>query len=99
MPHTRALMPDEPVLREKARELIRRGVLPTSRPRRTLGGPGIGCVCAVCAKKIERDALEIEMEAARPGVAPDVAPDVYHFHPQCFAAWEFERTKVPGVRI
>ena len=35
-------MPDEQILREKAREAVRSGKLPARRPDRTWGGPGLG---------------------------------------------------------
>jgi hypothetical protein len=41
-------MPDETVLRAKARERICTGKLPSRRPDRTWGGPGVGVVCTVC---------------------------------------------------
>jgi hypothetical protein len=92
-------MSDESVLREKARELLRTGMLPSSRLRRMVRGPGGGHhLCAVCAQKIERDDVEIEMEVDRAGRGTDVPPDVYHLHPRCLAAWAFERGKIPWTR-
>jgi hypothetical protein len=35
-------MPDEPRLREQAREAIEKGKLPARRPDRAWGGPGVG---------------------------------------------------------
>jgi hypothetical protein len=88
-------MPDEAILREKAREAIRSGKLPTTPASRTFGGPGGDHVCSVCGLPIERDQMELDVEFDRPGLRPDL----HHFHPRCFAAWEFERTKIPGVPI
>jgi hypothetical protein len=96
MPHTRANpMPDEGLLREKAREAIQSGTLPTARPSRTFGGPGSTHTCSLCAEPIGRDRVELEIEFDR----PSLSPDVHHLHPRCFAAWEFERTKFRGVAI
>jgi hypothetical protein len=88
-------MPDEPILRDKAREAIRSGKLPVKKPDRTFGGPSSGAVCAVCGDAIPRQQSELEIEFNRHGVMPGLAR--YHFHPRCFAAWEFERTKVEGT--
>jgi len=35
-------MPDESILRAKAREVVRTGKMPSGRPDRILGGPGVG---------------------------------------------------------
>jgi biotin operon repressor len=45
-------MPDEPRLREQAREAIKSGKLPSQTPNRTWGGPGIGAECSVGRKAI-----------------------------------------------
>jgi len=55
-------MPDEPLLREKARAAIRAGKLPSRRPDRTWGGPGIGEPCTICGEPIRRDQLEFEIQ-------------------------------------
>jgi hypothetical protein len=85
-------MPDEPRLREAARAAILGGKLPTKKPDRTWGGPGLGNACAVCDRPIIKDELEIEIQFA-PAVA-GLEPERHHLHIRCFAAWEFERTKV-----
>jgi hypothetical protein len=85
-------MPDEPVLRERARERLRAGKLPVRAPDRTFGGAGNGEPCAVCGQLITRDQLELEIDVNRSGATSGT--DTYHFHTRCFAAWEFERTKV-----
>ena len=61
------------------------------------GGPGVGERCAICGELITRDQLELEIQFARDGAASD--PDTFHVHVRCFAAWEFERTKVGSVPI
>ena len=82
-------MPDEPRLREQARQAVQNAKLPSRRPDRTWGGPGVGAECAVCEKPVTKDEMELELEfdGADPGL------DKFHLHPQCFAAWEFERSK------
>jgi hypothetical protein len=85
-------MPDEPRLRDQAREAVKIGKLPARAPDRTWGGPGIGAACAVCDKAIEKDQLEFEIEFTRAADFPGL--DTFHVHLRCFAAWEFERTKV-----
>jgi hypothetical protein len=85
-------MLDESILREKASEAIRSGKLPANKPDRTFGGTSSGAVCAVCGDAIPRQQMEFEIEFNSYGVMPGSAH--YHLHPRCFAAWEFERTKV-----
>ena len=82
-------MPDETVLRSKARELIRTGKMPSRRPDRTWGGPGVGVVCIVCGEAVTKDQLEIQVEFGHDGSSPGL--EIFHIHIRCFAAWEFER--------
>src|SRR6266481_3910130 len=84
-------MPDEKILREKARAAINAGKVPTTRPDRTWGGPGVGAPCAVCDLPVTKDELEFEIQFSHNGDNPGL--DKYHVHVRCFAAWEFERTK------
>ena len=90
-------MPDEPLLRKKARDAIRSGKLPVRKPDRTFGGPGSDLTCSVCGEPVKRDEAEFELEFNRHGVIPGL--DRYHFHVRCFSAWEFERTKIDGASI
>ena len=85
-------MPDEPLLREKARAVVRAGKLPTRQPDRTWGGPGVGAPCVVCGLPVTKDQKEIEAQFAHDGDMPGL--DKFTLHARCFAAWEFERTKV-----
>jgi len=85
-------VPDEP-LREQAREAIRAGKLPTRSYDRISGGPGSEQPCAVCGKTLPRAETEIELEFFNPHGATS-GIDQFHFHHRCYAAWEFERTKV-----
>jgi hypothetical protein len=84
-------MPDEPRVREQAREAIKSGKLPSQTPNRTWGGPGIGAECSVCGRPVTKAELESEIQFARDGDNP--GPDKFHLHVRCFAAWEFERNK------
>ena len=80
---------DENVLRQIARKVVQDGKLPSRRPDRTWGGPGVGASSAVCGVPVERDEMEFEIEFARDGDNPGL--DKFHVHIRCFAAWEFER--------
>jgi hypothetical protein len=82
-------MPDETLLRERARVAIRNGKMPSRQPDRMWGGPGVGAACSVCELPIGKDQLEFEIEFAHDGAEPGL--DKYHVHVRCFAAWEFER--------
>ena len=84
-------MLDEKSLREKARVVIKNGKVPSRRPDRTWGGPGVGATCVVCDVPVTKDQLEFEIQFAHDGDNPGV--DNHHVHVRCFAAWEFERTK------
>jgi hypothetical protein len=86
-------MPDEPILREKARAAIRTGKLPSRAPDRTWGGAGVGAECSVCSKPVTPTELEFEIQFARGPDNPGL--DKFHVHIRCFAAWEFERAKGP----
>jgi hypothetical protein len=86
-------MPDEALLREKARESIRSGKLPLRKPARILGGPGTGETCGVCGLMLTPTDMEIEAEFDRRD-GPGKGLDGFHAHPRCYAAWEFERTKI-----
>jgi hypothetical protein len=83
-------VPDETILRAKARELIRAGKLPDRRPDRSWGGPGVGAPCVVCGEAVTKDQLEFEIQFAHDGGNPGL--DKFHIHVRCYAAWEFERT-------
>jgi|GEM_PF-4844972 len=63
-------MPDEAMLRAKAREAVRTGKLPSRRPDRTWGGPGVGVVCIVCGEAVTKDQLEIQVEFSHDGSSP-----------------------------
>ena len=82
-------MPDEAILREKARMVVRNGKLPARRPDRTWGGPGVGAPCSVCELPVKKDELEFEIQFAHDGDNPGL--DKFHVHIRCFAAWELER--------
>ena len=84
-------MPDEKVLRAKAREAVRSGKLPSRQPDRTGGGPEVGAPCTVCGAAITKDQLEFKVQFADDGSNPGL--DKFHIHVRCFAAWEFERTR------
>lgn len=85
-------MPDEPILRGKAREAIRSGKMPSRKQDRSYGRRGSLNACSVCGESITLDQNEIEIEFRLHGPRPDS----YHLHVRCLAAWEFERTKVPA---
>ena len=84
-------MPDDSILREKARAVVRSGKLPARRPDHAWSGPGVGAECSVCLLPVTEDQLEFEIQFARDDDDPGL--DKFHVHVRCFAAWEFERTK------
>ncbi len=82
-------MSDESILRERAREVIRTGKLPSRRPDRMWGGPGADAHCAVCGTTVPRAQVEFEIEFFENGDESKV--DKYHVHVRCFSVWELER--------
>ena len=82
-------MPDESILREKARAAVQTGKLPARAPTRTWGGPGVGTLCQVCGVPVTKDEMEFEIQFARDGDNPGL--DKFHVHIRCYAAWELER--------
>jgi hypothetical protein len=90
-------VPDEAIFRQRAREAIRAQRLPSRPPDRTWGGNGSGEPCPICGDTIKRDELELELEF-RPDHESAIRHS-YHLHLRCFAAWEFERTKVSTKSI
>ena len=82
-------IPDEPILREKARDAIRSGRLPSRRSDRMWGGPGVSASCAVCGEPVSRDQTGFELQFESDGAEHPM--DKHHLHVRCFAAWEFER--------
>jgi hypothetical protein len=86
-------MPDEPRLREQAREAIKNGKLPSRKADRTRGGPREGLACSVCQRPVTKSEMKFEIQFAHDGDSPGI--DKYHVHVRCFAAWEFERSKFP----
>jgi hypothetical protein len=84
-----ALQMDVSTLREKAREAIQNGKLPTRSPDSTMGGPGCGEACALCGETLPRNQMELEAVFRQDGEIPETHK--YHLHPRCFAAWECER--------
>ena len=99
-------MRDEPALREQACEAIQHVRLPAHQPSRMLFGPSAGETCAVCGALVPRGEMAIQIEfQPDPSEAKsprdrlerlNAKPEVrrYHVHSLCFAAWEFERTKI-----
>lgn len=77
----------ETALRQKARDAIAAGRLPTRSPTGVWGGPGTGKSCAVCAQVIGGDGLGFELEFEADGGGER---EVHNVHIWCFAAWEFE---------
>ena len=87
-------MPENAMLRERAREAILSGRLPRASPDRRFGGFGFEATCAVCGERIGREQMQTEIEFNRHGLPPGI--DRYHLHPRCYTAWETERRDGAG---
>jgi len=89
-------VPDELSLREKAREAIRSGKLPSRPADRIVGRHGwSGLSCPVCGERLTRDEVDVEIQFRRQD--PTLGLDCYQLHTRCFAVWELERTKIPAA--
>jgi hypothetical protein len=78
-------MPDEKILRDKARAAVRDGKLP-SRDR-TWGRLGVGGICTICDLPV----VEFEIEFAMTAIIQCSTNSTYTS--DAFAAWEFERRR------
>lgn len=87
-------MPDEPALREYARQALQQRKIPNRAPDRVWGGPGVGASCTICDKPVHKDEMEFEVQFSVDGGSPHFA--VYHIHVRCFSAWELVRSKLDG---
>ena len=74
-------------VRQRIRELLRRGELPRQRQSRTWGGPGAGLPCHGCGEIVGPDDIEIEVQ-----FLTEAGFVTRRFHTLCFALWELERT-------
>jgi hypothetical protein len=82
------LTSDDGVLRERVRQAIKAGKLPSRRPDGMWGGPGAGAECTVCNAPVKEDEVEFEVEF-RNGNGSGL--DRYRVHRRCLAVWESER--------
>jgi len=87
-------MPDEPALREHARQALEQNKIPNRSPDRVWGGPGVGAPCTICNKPVSKNEMEFEIQYSMDDGTPNLA--VYHVHVRCFSAWELVRSKVGG---
>jgi hypothetical protein len=86
-------MSDDSALREKAREAILSGRLPSRRPDRLWGGPASGeHDCVICGKLLSRDEVQYDLQYSAEGT-PSGSVDL-PVHLRCFDAWEIERHRV-----
>src|SRR5262249_2065128 len=77
----------------RAHEAIRSGKLPSRPADRIVERHGwSGLPCPVCGVPVKRDEVDVEIHFRRHDST--LGLDSYQLHPQCFAAWEFERTKI-----
>lgn len=91
-------MPDEPALREHARQALQENKMPNRQPDRLWGGPGVEAPCAICNKPVRKDEMEFEVQFSIDGGAKSPHFAVFHIHIRCFSAWELVRSKVDGHR-
>jgi hypothetical protein len=95
-------MTEDTTLREKVREAIRAGRLPSTPPERTWGGRGCGAYyCTICGERINPDQVEFELEYRRTGAnngKDGNGSGNVHVHLRCFSAWDLERYETTSSR-
>ena len=79
---------DQRWLRERAREAIKAGQLPSRPADRTWGGPGTGLDCAICGRPLPPQETELELEFL--GSSEEGHSVRCHVHVGCFHAWQLE---------
>lgn len=77
------------LFRQKAREAIRTGQLPSGAPDRTFGDSGSGEACALCGEPVRRSQVGFEVEYDRTDTSAGL--NRYELHLKCLKAWERER--------
>ena len=70
-------------VRERVREMLAGGRLPSADPVKLWAGPSMGKPCSVCGESI-RTATEYELDFTPP-------PVTLLLHPHCYAIWNEER--------
>ncbi len=88
--------PRDAILRQRAREAMQKGKLPSRPQDRTLGGSGTGGACAVCGEPVLWSMTELELQFdCRDGDTARTAS--FKLHHRCFGAWLVERAKLKGT--
>ena len=72
-------------VRERVREMLAGGQLPSADPAKLWAGPSMGKPCSVCGESI-RTATEYELDSTSP-------PVTLLLHPHCYAIWNEERRR------
>jgi hypothetical protein len=85
---------DDRSLREKVREIMRAGKLPSGSPDHIWGGMGTGAECGICGEGIGSSDIELEVHFAG---ADSGGKATYIVHLRCFSILEDERQNVTGM--
>jgi hypothetical protein len=75
-------------VRERVREMLSGGRLPSAEPVKLWAGPSMGKPCSVCGESI-RTSTEYELDFT--------PPLTLLLHPHCYAIWNEERGRGPSV--
>lgn len=76
--------PGHTVLREKVRQAIEQGRMPTREPVTLHGAVGVGRRCSVCEEPVTTEETDLRLYFARDRAA---GPVVHHVHVRCYSAW------------
>lgn len=75
---------DDALVRERVREMLATGRIPSTDPVKLWAGPSMGKPCSVCGETI-RTATEYELDFT--------PPLTLLLHPPCYAIWNEERRR------
>jgi hypothetical protein len=84
-----ACMADLSPLRKKARDAIRRGVLPSRRQDHIMGVSGNQRACTVCGDVVPSIIFAFEIGFRGDDTGGEIVS--YQLHRRCFDAWKLER--------
>jgi hypothetical protein len=79
---------EDALVRERVREMLATGRLPSADPVKLWAGPSMGKPCSVCGESI-RTATEYELDFT--------PPLTLLLHPHCYAIWNEERRRGPSA--
>jgi hypothetical protein len=78
------------LLRERVRDAIRLGTLPSRAPDHLFGGLATGALCAVCGAPTTSGEVELELEFLQ----SETTRTTFRVHPRCFSIFNLELARL-----